>query len=123
MTPSMTACPPTSVSSPLSSTGINCMSAESRKKRLGDTIDAPYLLYESMLQGSILPVKPGWGWDRRFACPDAAGESPAPPARSSQKLLHHVALHVRQAELAAHVAVGQARVVHPQAVQNGGLQV
>src|SRR5271154_2921536 len=41
MTPSMTACPPTSVSSPLSSTGINCMCAARRKNPAGDTLGAP----------------------------------------------------------------------------------
>src|SRR5207253_1651306 len=38
MTPSITACPPTSVSSPLSRTGINCMCAARRKNPLGDTV-------------------------------------------------------------------------------------
>src|SRR6266851_4340376 len=101
MTPSITACPPTSVSSPLSSTGINCMSAESRRKRVGDTIDTPFTHCTTVIFRVAYT---------RYT-------------RSSQKLLHHVPLHVGQAELAAHVAIGQAGVVHSQAVQNGGLQV
>ena len=42
---------------------------------------------------------------------------------SGQHLLDDVARDVRQPEIAAHVAVGQPRVIEAEAVQHGGLQI
>src|SRR5258708_34937918 len=57
MTPSITACPPTSVSSPLSRTGINCMCAARRKNPVGDTIWILLLLvYDNWWDHRRLPV-------------------------------------------------------------------
>ena len=40
-----------------------------------------------------------------------------------EDLLHHLAMHVGQAEVAALVAIGQPRVVDAQQVQDRGVQV
>ena len=46
-----------------------------------------------------------------------------PASQLREKILHHVAVDVGQAEAAALEEVDQARVVDPQQVQEGGLQV
>ena len=42
---------------------------------------------------------------------------------SRQDVMHDVAMHVGQSEVAAGVAIGQLRVVDPQQVQDRGVQV
>ena len=57
--------------------------------------------------------------------PDAGGEFPvaARNLSSHQHLLHHLTPHIRQPEIPAHVAVGEASVVEAEAVEDGGLEI
>ena len=76
-----------------------------------------------MLAMRFHPDNPETGDSQRFLELNRAYEVLSDPDHLRQHLLHHVARDVGEPEIAAHVVVGQARVVQAQAVQHGRLQV